>query len=210
VNGKSGFSESQLPFGFPREIDYYDPMRKLSHPEISSRRLQVHEVHCALRVPLVVVVDNVRSLYNVGSIFRTADGAMIERLVLTGYTPHPPRKEIDKTALGATKTVPHEYVRHAREAVLQWKDRGYRAFALELTDAGRPITAVEAESFPIVLVVGNEIVGVSAEALGECEGGIEIPMYGTKQSLNVSVAFGIAAFTLGEAWRGGQSKARVK
>jgi tRNA G18 (ribose-2'-O)-methylase SpoU len=184
-------------------------MRKRSHAEIAAQRTPLEHIEDVQRVPLIVVVDNVRSLYNVGSMFRTSDGVMLERLVLTGFTPHPPRKEIDKTALGATRSVPHTYVPHAIDAVRELKLNGYRVYALELTNGGRSLWGVEPSIFPLCLVVGNEITGVSADLLQECEGAIEIPMYGTKQSLNVAVAFGIATAALGELWRSGQSKARV-
>ena len=90
-------------------------MRKLTHTEISTKRVPEEQIKNASRVPLIVLVDNVRSLYNVGSIFRTSDGAMIEKLILAGFTPHPPRKEIEKTALGSTKSVPWEYAKHPTE-----------------------------------------------------------------------------------------------
>jgi tRNA G18 (ribose-2'-O)-methylase SpoU len=195
---------------FSAELRYLGiAMRKLTHAEIAARRTPAEGIHQAVRVPLIVVVDNVRSLYNVGSLFRTADGVMLERLVLTGYSPHPPRKEIEKTALGATATVPWEYIRHPADAVRRFKAEGYRAFSLELTDHSAPLHTASPRDFPMCLVVGNEIVGVSADAIAECEGALEIPMFGMKQSLNVAVAFGIAVFELGRIWRAAQSNARV-
>ncbi len=176
-------------------------MRKRSHEEIARQRITVEESARAPRVPLVVVVDSVRSLYNVGSIFRTADAARIERLLLTGFSPHPPRKEIEKTALGATKTVPWEYVRDPAEAIRAYRDRGYRALGLELTDSSMPYHAIRPVDFPICLAIGNEITGVSAHVLNECDGAVEIPMFGMKQSLNVAVAFGIAVYEMGRIWR---------
>jgi tRNA G18 (ribose-2'-O)-methylase SpoU len=184
-------------------------MRKLAHAEIAAQRTPLTRIGAEPRVPLVVVIDNVRSLYNIGSIFRTADGVMLERLVLTGFTPRPPRKEIEKTALGATKTVPWEYVRHPADAVRACRERGYRTACLELTNDSRSLHTAASSDLPLCLVVGNEITGVSAEAMAECETAFEIPMFGMKQSLNVAVAFGIAVFELGRIWRVGQSKARV-
>jgi 23S rRNA (guanosine2251-2'-O)-methyltransferase len=184
-------------------------MQKRSHAEIAVERTPVEQIGNADRVPLIIVVENVRSLYNVGSIFRTADGVMLERLILTGFSPHPPRKEIDKTALGATKTVPHSYIKKTEDAIREVKGLGYRIVALELTTGSMPLWEARADIFPLCLVVGNEITGVSSDVLGLCDGAIEIPMYGTKQSFNVAVAFGIAAATLGEVWRKGQSNARV-
>ncbi len=167
----------------------------------------MEESNSAPRVPLVVVVDSVRSLYNVGSIFRTADAARIERLVLTGFSPHPPRKEIEKTALGATKTVPWEYVRDPAEAIQACRAQGYRTLGLELTDSGVPYSSIRREEFPLCLVVGNEVTGISARVLQECDGAVEIPMFGMKQSLNVAVAFGISVYELGRIWREGSGKA---
>ncbi len=176
-------------------------MRKLTHDEIARKRLTLEEVSTARRIPVAALLDNVRSLYNVGSIFRTSDGAMIEKLVLTGFTPHPPRKEIEKTALGATRSVPWEYHKDPVEALTQFKDLGWKICCLELTDESIPYYDVEPSDFPLCLVVGNEIVGVSSELMKHCDRAIEIPMFGIKQSLNVAVAYGVAVFELARIWR---------
>ena len=160
-------------------------------------------------MPLVVLVDNVRSLYNVGSIFRTSDGVLIEKLILTGFTPHPPRKEIEKTALGATKSVPWEYVRNPIDAVDSLRKSGYHIACLELTDRSIPYFEVTPADFPLCLVIGNEIVGVAKDLVATSDMSLEIPMVGTKQSLNVAVAYGIASFELARIYRNHQ-KARVK
>ncbi|MGB2869276.1 MAG: RNA methyltransferase [Bacteroidota bacterium] len=185
-------------------------MKKLTHPEIKSKRAKPDEIHQLDRIPLVVVVDNVRSLYNVGSIFRTSDGAMIQKLVLTGYTPFPPRNEIEKTALGSTKSVPWEHVKSPLEAVRLLKGQGYTPACLELTDKSVPYTHVTPAEFPLCLVIGNEITGVEKEVIAECELGLEIPMFGIKQSLNVAVAYGIAVFELGRIWRSANHPAKEK
>lgn len=169
-------------------------MRKLSHHEIAERRLSVEQLKTAERFPIYAMLDNVRSLYNVGSIFRTADGARVGKLILCGYTPRPPRKEIDKTALGATKTVPWEHVREPRHAMHQLKAQRIRVCVLEHTNESIPYHAVTREMFPLCLVVGNEITGVSSEILAEADLAVDIPMFGMKQSLNAAVAFGIAIF----------------
>jgi 23S rRNA (guanosine2251-2'-O)-methyltransferase len=176
-------------------------MRKLTHAEISAKRVSEEQVENASRVPLIVLVDNVRSLYNVGSIFRTSDGAMIEKLILAGFTPHPPRKEIDKTALGSTKSVPWEYTEYPAEAIRSLKERGYKICCLELTDKSIPYNDIKTTDFPLCLVIGNEIHGVAKEVIELCDIAIEIPMYGIKQSLNVAVAYGIAVFELSRLWR---------
>ncbi|OGU28005.1 MAG: RNA methyltransferase [Ignavibacteria bacterium GWA2_54_16] len=176
-------------------------MRKLTHQEISAKRSSLDRIHSAPRLPVVVIVDNVRSLYNVGSIFRTSDGVLLERVILTGFTPVPPRKEIEKTALGATQSVPWEYIKDPGEAALNLKKEGYRTFCLELTDNVLPYYAVLPADFPIGLVIGNEITGVSQSALAHCDAALEIPQFGIKQSLNVAVAYGIAIFELSRIWR---------
>jgi 23S rRNA (guanosine2251-2'-O)-methyltransferase len=184
-------------------------MKKLAHEEIARKRVRPGELSDKGRIPVVVLVDNVRSLYNVGSIFRTSDGAMIQKLVLTGYTPHPPRKEIEKTALGATKSIPWEYVSSPIQALDTLRADGYRLCCLELTNESVPYFSIRRADFPLCLIIGNEITGVSKELIAECDLGFEIPMFGTKQSLNVAVAYGIAVFELSRIWRGLQSNARV-
>ncbi len=171
-------------------------MRKLTHDEIASRRTPLEKIPERKRFPMYGWADNIRSLYNVGSIFRTSDGAMIEKLFLTGFTPHPPRKEIEKTALGATKTVPWEYFKQPAELIEKLKTEGIKICVLELTSESKPYYTVVPQEFPLCLVVGNEITGVSKEIIEHADLAIEIPMFGNKQSLNVAVAYGIALFDL--------------
>ncbi len=165
-------------------------MRKLSHQEIVSR--QKTKVPEPL-LPLSVVLNNIRSLYNVGSIFRTADGAGVEKLWLCGITGYPPRADISKTALGAEESMPWEYNQHAAFVLKQLKEKKYEIVLLEQT-AG----AIDYNDFkpkgPVCLVMGNEITGVSDDLLSLCDTAIEIEMTGVKNSLNVAVAFGIAAY----------------
>jgi 23S rRNA (guanosine2251-2'-O)-methyltransferase len=186
---------------FERKWAYLVSMRKLTNVEIAAKRRKLEELSSAQRIPLIVVVDNVRSLYNVGSIFRTSDAVQIKKLILTGFTPRPPRKEIEKTALGAVQSVPWEYVSHPLEALEQARGLGYRIICLEITDRSRPYYTVQKSEFPICLVIGNELTGVSIEVVSRCDDAIEIPMEGIKQSLNVAVAYGIAVFELNRIWR---------
>lgn len=186
---------------------YLGAMRKLTHAEISAKRATLDSLSTTRRLPVGVVVDNVRSLYNVGSIFRTSDGVLLDKLILTGFTPTPPRKEIEKTALGATQSVPWHYEQMPRDAIVQLKLQGYKAVCLEITDRVIPYYDVAPSDFPICLVIGNEINGVSKEALAECDLALEIPQFGIKQSLNVAVAFGIAIFELNRIWKAGQPQA---
>ncbi|MBI4428186.1 MAG: RNA methyltransferase [Ignavibacteriales bacterium] len=176
-------------------------MRKLTHTEIAQKRTKPEEILRAERIPVTVLVDNVRSLYNVGSMFRTSDGAMITKLILTGFTPHPPRKEIEKTALGSTKSVPWEYEKNPLASIGVLKEQGYRICSLELTDSSISYDSVQPSDFPLCLVIGNEITGISREILSQSDMAIEIPMFGIKQSLNVAVAYGIAVFELARIWQ---------
>jgi tRNA G18 (ribose-2'-O)-methylase SpoU len=177
-------------------------MKKLTHDEIAQRRLTLEELRSEPRLPITVLLDNIRSLYNVGSIFRTSDGGRITRLILTGYTPHPPRKEIEKTALGATESVPWEYVRDPLEAIAGLKREGTTICALEHTSASVPYYTVDKGSFPLCLVVGNEITGVSPAILAEADMAVDIPMYGMKQSLNAAVAYAVALYEFVRIVRG--------
>jgi 23S rRNA (guanosine2251-2'-O)-methyltransferase len=180
---------------------YLSQVQKLSHDDISRKRLRLEDVPNAKRLPLVVIADNIRSLYNVGSIFRTSDGAMIQQLILTGYTPTPPRKEIEKTALGSTDTVPWIYAQDPTDALRVFREQGFRIACLEQTTESVPYTTISPDHFPLCLVIGNEVSGVSKRVLSVCDLAIDIPMHGKKHSLNVAVAYGIALFELSRIWR---------
>jgi tRNA G18 (ribose-2'-O)-methylase SpoU len=170
-------------------------MKKLLHAEIANLRLS--EAGAAGpdgRFPMIAILDNIRSMYNVGSIFRTSDGARIEAIYTAGYTPHPPRKEIEKTALDATRTVPHKHFPTTADAIVEARARGMKIAALEITDKSRSIFELQPQDFPMALIIGNEISGVSDEALSLCDLSVSIPMFGAKHSLNVAVAYGVAIF----------------
>ena len=176
-------------------------VRKLRNIELN--RLSVDEFKNKENFNFFLVLDNIRSMNNVGSIFRTSDGAMIEKLILCGYTPHPPikddnkgNKDVLKTALGSTQSVKWEYIKNPIDAIKNLKAQGIKICALELTENSKPYSDAAQYEFPLCLVVGNEITGVSQDVLDLCDYSIEIPQYGIKQSLNVAVAFGIAIFEL--------------
>lgn len=171
-------------------------MRKLAHDEISLKRSTIETIHHVKKMPVFVLLNSIRSNYNVGAIFRTSDGAMIEKLYLCGYTPCPPKKEVLKTALGSTESVKWEYVKDAKTVISKMKEQGIKIVALEITENSVPYHQISLSEFPICLVVGNEITGVSQELLDLCDKSIEIPQYGIKQSLNVAVAYGIAVFEI--------------
>ncbi|MDP4220905.1 MAG: TrmH family RNA methyltransferase [Bacteroidota bacterium] len=170
-------------------------MKRLIHAEIAAERLSEEQAaQPEGRFPLIAILDNIRSMYNVGSIFRTSDGARIEAIYTVGYTPHPPRKEIEKTALDATRTVPFKHFKTMAEAIADCRSKGMKIAALELTDKSRSIFDIGKGDFPMALVIGNEITGVSDEALALSDEAYSIPMFGAKHSLNVAVAYGVAVF----------------
>jgi tRNA G18 (ribose-2'-O)-methylase SpoU len=146
---------------------------------------------------MIVIAHNIRSLYNVGSIFRTCDGAGVEKLYLTGYTGAPPRKEISKTALGAEETVPWEKIHIHTPLIRKLKKEGYWIVGIEKASKAKNIFTYDAPQ-KIVIVLGNEIRGLSPQLLKHCDDVVVIPMRGHKESLNVSVAAGIAMYVLSE------------
>lgn len=166
-------------------------MRKLTHQELLLRQRDTPQS----QLPFTVVLNNIRSLYNVGSIFRTADGAGVEKIWLCGITGLPPDSKISKTAIGAEKSVPWEYCRNARECISHLKSQGYQIILLEQAEASIPYHKFEAFS-PVCLILGNEISGVQDQLLELCDAALEIEMAGLKNSLNVTVAFGIVAYHL--------------
>ncbi|MEI6757347.1 MAG: RNA methyltransferase [Chlorobium sp.] len=168
--------------------------RKLQGPEMN--RLSAEQCSGAPKYPLFLVLHNIRSMWNVGSMFRTADAAGIEKMILSGYTATPPRKEIDKTALGAQETVVWEYSADLSATLAAMKREGIKICGLEITEGSRPYTAITPGDFPICLVVGNEVDGIEDEVLNLCDEVLEIPQFGSKHSLNVAVAAGIALFEL--------------
>jgi tRNA G18 (ribose-2'-O)-methylase SpoU len=174
-------------------------MRKLEHAEIP--RPDPHTLTSLPRHPIAVVLDDVRSLYNVGSIFRTSDAARIERLYLGGITGTPEHPGLHKTALGAQDTVPWTHVADPLDAVEALRERGYTIAVLEITDTPTPVSGVRTKDFPLCLIVGNEVHGVRNELVEKADLALEIPQYGAKQSLNVAVAYGIAVFGLVERYR---------
>ena len=174
-------------------------MRKLSMEELE--RKSVDDFRAAEKIPLVVVLDNVRSMHNVGSVFRTSDGFLIEGIYLCGYTPQPPHRDINKTALGATETVSWSYFNNTMEAVHSLREKGFRILAVEQAEYSISLEKLGWDGkSPLALVFGNEVEGVAQEVIDQCDGCLEIPQWGMKHSLNISVAAGIV---LWEMVRGG-------
>ena len=160
-------------------------------------RVSTEEFKQQEKLPLVVVLDNVRSMYNVGSLFRTCDAFSVERLLLCGITACPPHKEISKTALGATESVDWEHFPTTKDALINLKSKGYTILAVEQVDTSTPLhTFVPAEGSKVAVVLGNEVFGVDDDVLPLCDGALEIPQNGTKHSLNVSIAGGIVIWEI--------------
>lgn len=169
--------------------------RKLKFDEIFSRRPSLEQLKSWPRLPIYALIENIRSMHNVGSIFRTSDAVRLCQLYLCGFTATPPRKEIDKTALGATESVPWSFSRDPVSIVDTLKKQGVSIVAVEHTTGS--INYMDyVPHFPVCVVMGNEVDGVSDELIARADLAVEIPMLGIKQSLNVSVAYGIIMYHL--------------
>ncbi len=159
-------------------------------------RLSPEAFRAAEKFPIYVLLQNIRSMWNVGAIFRSCDAARVEKVIITGYTATPPRKEIDKTALGATEWVSWEYVQNPLDAVASLKANGVKIAALEIATHALRYDSLSKEYFPVCLIVGNEVSGIDDDVLAMCDLALEIPQYGVKHSLNAAVSVGIALFEL--------------
>ena len=170
-------------------------MRKLSMEELN--RKSVEEFKQSDKMPVVVVLENIRSAYNVGSVFRTADAFLLEAIYICGYTAYPPHKEIKKTALGADETVRWKHFKNINEALEELKKEGYAVYAVEQAQNSLKLQEVNFKpDEKIAVVFGNEVTGVEQTTIGQCDGCIEIPQLGMKHSLNVSVAAGVVLWEL--------------
>ena len=170
-------------------------MRKLKVTEL--KRIDVRQFKASDKTPLTVVLDDVRSMYNVGSVFRTADSFRLEKIMLCGITACPPHPEIHKTALGAELSMEWKKWENTIEAVNKLHEEGYEVYALEQVEQSVPLQNFKVEQGKkYALILGNEVKGVSQEAVNICDGAIEIPQFGTKHSMNVSVSGGIAIWQI--------------
>lgn len=170
-------------------------MRKLRNEELE--RLTVEEMKEATKNPLVIVLDNIRSMHNVGSAFRIADAFLCEKIILCGITAQPPHREIHKTALGATETVEWKYYEDPMEAINSLKEQGYNIASIEQADKSVSLEKFRMESDEkMALVFGNEVKGVMDQIVTESDVVIEIPQFGNKHSINVSVSIGIVVWDL--------------
>jgi tRNA G18 (ribose-2'-O)-methylase SpoU len=163
---------------------------KLSMQQLG--RISVDEYKSSEKSPLIIIADNVRSMHNVGSIFRTSDAFLVEKIYLCGITPTPPHREIQKTALGATESVDWQYAENTLEVINQLKKEGWTILALEQTTNSVMLDELKVEKGEkIAIVLGNEVDGVNQEVINLCHKAVEIPQFGTKHSFNVSVSCGI-------------------
>jgi len=171
-------------------------MKKLKNKDL--QRINIEEFKIAKKTPITIILDNVRSALNVGSVFRTSDAFLIEKIILCGITATPPNKEIRKAALGSTDSVNWKYVKNTTEAVQQLSKEGYHVVAIEQARKSTLLNKFELPKKPIAIILGNEVNGVSQEVIDICDEVIEIQQFGTKHSLNVSVTTGIVIWKIWE------------
>lgn len=175
-------------------------MRKLKTHEL--HRPSVEQLKERARLPVVVVLDHVRSAYNVGSVFRTGDAFAVEKIYCCGITAAPPNREVMKTALGSTDSVPWEYVKEISEVLNELKSQGWKLVAVEQTDQSISLSEFSPDfNGKYALIFGNEVDGVSARVLPMADCAIEIPQFGAKHSLNISIAAGIVLWDFYNKWK---------
>lgn len=169
--------------------------KKLQNEELN--RISVDDYQSAKKSPIVIVLDNIRSLNNIGSVFRTADAFLVEKVLLCGITAKPPHRDIQKTALGATESVAWEYYPSTMDAINTLKANGYQIASIEQTENSKMLNNYKPEKgSKLALVFGNEVSGVEQEVVNHSGIVIEIPQYGTKHSLNISVSVGVVVWDL--------------
>ena len=174
--------------------------RKIPNEELD--RLSVEAFKTEEKTPIVVVLDNIRSLNNIGSVFRTSDAFLIEKIYLCGITAKPPHRDINKTALGATETVEWEHCESTLDLVGKLQTEDVEVYAIEQVENSIMLNDFKVDKLKkIALIFGNEVDGVQQEVVNACNGSIEIPQLGTKHSLNISVSCGVVLWSLFEGYR---------
>ena len=170
-------------------------MQKLSMDNLN--RKTVEEFKRSEKTPVIAVLENIRSAYNVGSVFRTADAFLLQAVYITGYTAQPPHKEIKKTALGAEDSVAWKHFVSAAEAIADLKEKGYKVYAVEQVVNSQLLQKINFGSIEkIAVIFGNEVTGVEQETILQCDGCIEIPQFGMKHSLNIATAAGVVLWEI--------------
>ena len=176
-------------------LAYFCRMRKLSMAELG--RKSVAEFKESAKYPIIIVLENIRSAYNVGSVFRTADAFLIEAIYIVGYSAKPPHKEIKKTALGAEETVEWKYFKTTTEAIDELRSKGFQVFAAEQAEGSYLLHEIKTEpEEKIAIIFGNEVTGVEQSVMEISDGCIEIPQLGMKHSLNIATAAGVVLWEL--------------
>lgn len=176
-------------------------MRKLLNEELN--RLSVDDYKKAEKIPVVVVLDNIRSMNNIGSVFRTSDAFLIKKIYLCGITAVPPHNDIHKTALGATESVDWEYVENTLEVLVKLKGEGYKTLAVEQAEGSSKLGLRDfKEQEKLAIVLGHEVRGVQQEVVSACDEVLEIPQFGTKHSLNISVCTGVVLWEIARNYFG--------
>ena len=168
--------------------------RKLNNEELN--RINVDEFKAVAKTPIIIILDNIRSLNNIGSVFRTADAFLIEAVYLCGITAQPPHRDIQKTALGATETVAWKYFQNTIEAINELKAKNYKIAAIEQAENSTMLNEFNPNKKKLAVVFGNEVMRVEQEVINQSTVVIEIPQYGTKHSLNISVSCGVVIWDL--------------
>ncbi|MAJ90379.1 MAG: RNA methyltransferase [Flavobacteriales bacterium] len=169
-------------------------MKKLKNKDL--QRISIEEFKNVVKTPITIVLDNVRSALNVGSIFRTSDAFLIENIILCGITPIPPNKNIRKVALGSTNSVSWEFKENTLKAVEKLKKQGYYIIGVEQAEKSTTLNNIQLQNKSLAIIMGNEVDGICDHVINLCDEVIEIPQFGTKHSLNVSVAAGIVIWEL--------------
>ena len=174
-------------------------MQKIKNEDLG--RKSVEEFKRSEKLPVVLVLDNVRSLNNVGSAFRTADSFLLESVFLCGVTGTPPNAEIEKTALGATESMSWKHFKSTKDAVQDLKEKGYKVYAIEQVEKSTYLQNFKYQKDEkIAIIFGNEVYGVEQEVIDSCDGSIEIPQLGTKHSLNISVSIGVVVWEIAKRY----------
>ena len=170
-------------------------MRKLSMAELG--RKSVEEFKASEKTPIILVLENIRSAYNVGSVFRTSDAFLVQAIYIIGYSAKPPHKEIKKTALGAEETVEWKYFKTTAEAIVELRETGFNVYAAEQAEGSYKLNAIGFDpEEKIAVVFGNEVTGVEQTTIALCDGCLEIPQLGMKHSLNIATAAGVVLWEL--------------